>query len=101
MDIDLVLEVTEEELLEFPEEGLCEGHLEQQSTGTVVPDYSQNSLQTTQNYTEDTSQKEEIHPSNTRTPTSRSNRKASDKTYTKSSNKTSCKNPTLYAPRGS
>ena len=68
MDYDLVLQVTEEELLDFPEEGPCEGHLEPQSTGTVVPDCSQDSLQIIQDFTENTPQKEEVHlpnPSNT------------------------------------
>ena len=65
MDIDLVLEVTEEELLEFPEEGPSEGHLDKESTGTLVPDCSQDSLQTIQVYSENTPQKETIHLSNT------------------------------------
>ena len=37
MDIDLVLEVTEEELKQFPEEGLSEGHLENKTQGTSSP----------------------------------------------------------------
>ena len=61
MDLDLVLEITQEELEEFPKvteadlvTGVNEG-------GTVVPDCSQHSLQTSKNNTKDTPQKEEIY----------------------------------------
>ena len=64
--LDLVLETTPEELEEFPEVieiGSITGVNEE---GTVVPDYSQHSLQTFKDHTKDTPQKEEVY---TRDPT--------------------------------
>ena len=55
MNIDLVLEISPQELEEFPE---VTGVKEQ---GTVVPDCGHDSLQTSQDNTENTSQKEEVH----------------------------------------
>ena len=72
MDIDLVLEVTEEELLEFPEEGPSEGHLELNITGTSVSNCSQDSLKTKQVSTENTPQEEKVYLSDSSHPTDRS-----------------------------
>ena len=88
MDYDLVLKVTEEELLEFPEEGPCEGHLESETSGTVVPDCSQNSFKTTQHYKEDTPQKKEVYLSNTATFTEGGRRQTSHKANTNTSSTT-------------
>ena len=99
MDYDFVLQVTEEELLEFPEEGPCEGHLEQSSSGTVVQDCSQDSFQIIQNFTENTPQKEEIHLSNP-SNTPHRNRGSTPNKDTKASTTTISKeDSTVYAPR--
>ena len=61
MDLDLVLEITPEELEEFPEVTETESVPEADEKGTVVPDCSQHSLQTFKDHTKDTPQKEEVH----------------------------------------
>ena len=62
MDLDLVLEITPEELEEFPEVTETDSVTGVNEGQTVVPYCSQHSLQTSKDHTKDTPQKEEIHP---------------------------------------
>ena len=59
MDLDLVLEITPEELEEFPEVTETDLVTGVNEEGIIVPDSSQHSLQTSKDHTEDTPQKEE------------------------------------------
>ena len=61
MDLDLVLEITPEELEEFPEVTETDLVTKVDEGGTVVLDCSQHSLQTFKDHTKDTPQKEKIH----------------------------------------
>ena len=61
MDLDLVLEITPEELEEFPEVTEVDLVTGVNEEGTVAPDCSQHSLQTFKDHTKDTPQKEEVH----------------------------------------
>ena len=61
MDLDLVLEITPEELEEFPEVTETDLVTGVRKGDTEVPDCSQHSLQTSKDHTKDTPQKEEVH----------------------------------------
>ena len=65
MDLDLVLEITPEELEEFPEVTETDLVTGVSKGDTGVPDCSQHSLQTFKDHTKDTPQKEEVHTRNT------------------------------------
>ena len=65
MDLDLVLEITPEELEEFLEVTKTDLVTKVDEEGTVVPDCSQHSLQTFKDHTKDTPQKEEVHSRDT------------------------------------
>ena len=54
MDLDLVLEITPEELEEFPEVTETEPVSGVNEEGTIVPDCNQHSLQTRRRYTHET-----------------------------------------------
>ena len=54
MDLDIVLEITPEELEEFPEETETDLVTGVNGGDTIVPDCSQHSLQTSKDHTEDT-----------------------------------------------
>ena len=59
--LDLVLEITPEELEEFPEVTETDLVTGVNKGDTGVPDCSQHALQTFKDHTEDTPQKEEVH----------------------------------------
>ena len=99
MDIDLVLEVTEEELLEFPEEGPSEGHLELYITGTSIPNYSQDSLKTKQVSTEDTPPEEKVHILDSNHPTNKSRGDTTNKDSSSSWHKAPNTETSVYVPR--
>ena len=65
MDLDLVLEITPEELEEFPEVTEIDLVTGVNKGDTEAPDCSQHSLQTFKDYTKDTPQKEEVHTRDT------------------------------------
>ena len=63
--LDLVLEITPEELEEFPEVTETDSVTGVKEEGITFPDCSQHSLQTFKDHTEDTPQKEEVHTRDT------------------------------------
>ena len=100
MDLDLVLEITPEELEEFPEvteTDLVSG-VNKEDTG--VPDCSQHSLQTFKDHTEDTPQKEEVHTRDTTLTTHPVGRDTPDRSIKDEGNpKTITRKPSVYETR--
>ena len=97
MDLDLVLEITPEELEEFPEETKTELVPEVDEEGTVVPDCSQHSLQTFKDHTKDTPQKEEVHTRDTTLTTHTIRRNTPDRSIKdRRTQKTTSGEPTVY-----
>ena len=100
MDLDLVLEITPEELEEFPEvtetdlvTGVNEGE-------TVVPNCNQHSLQTFKDHTKDTPQKEEVHTRNTSLTTHPIGTDTPDRSIKDKGNpKTITRKPSVYETR--
>ena len=100
MDLDLVLEITPEELEEFPEVTETDLVTGVNEEGIVVPDCSQHSLQTFRDHTEDTPQKEEVHTRDTTITTHPLGRDTPDRrTKDKENPKTITRKPSVYETR--
>ena len=100
MDLDLVLEITPEELEEFPEVTETDLVTGVNEEGTVVPDCSQHSLQTSKDHTEDTPQKEEVHTRDTTLTTHPIGRDTPDRSIKDEGNpKTITRKPSVYETR--
>ena len=99
--LDLVLEITPEELEEFPEVTETDLVTGVKEEGIIVPDCSQHSLQTSKDYTEDTPQKEEVHTWDTTLTTHPIGRDTPDRsTKDKGTLKTITRKPTVYETGG-
>ena len=97
MDLDLVLEITPEELEEFPEVTETDSVTGVNEGQTLVPYCSQHSLQTSKDHTKDTPQKEEIHPRDTTLTTHPIGRDTPDRSIKdKGTSKTITRKPTVY-----
>ena len=100
MDLDLVLEITPEELEEFPEVTETDLVTGVNKGDTGVPDCSQHSLQTFKDNTKDTPQKEEVHTQNTALTTHPVGRDTADRSIKKKGNpKTITRKPSVYETR--
>ena len=100
MDLDLVLEITPEELEEFPEVTETDLVTGVKEEGIIVPDCSQHSLQTSKDHTEDTPQKEEVHTQDTTLTTHPIGRDTPNRrTKDKGTPKTITREPTVYKTR--
>ena len=100
MDLDLVLEVTPEELEEFPEVTEADLVTGVSKGDTGVPDCSQHSLQTFKDHTKDTPQKEEVHIQDTTFTTHTVGRDTPDRSIEDKGNpKTITRKPSVYETR--
>ena len=98
--LDLVLEITPEELEEFPEVTETDLVTGVNKGDTGVPDCSQHSLQTFKNHTEDTPQKEEVHTRDTTLTTHPVGRDTPDRSIKDKGNpKTITRKPSVYETR--
>ena len=98
--LDLVLEITPEELEEFPEVTETDLVTGVNKGDTEVPDGSQHSLQTSKDHTEDTPQKEEVHTRDTTITTHPLGRDTPERrTKDKGTPKTITGEPTVYETR--
>ena len=100
MDLDLVLEITPEELEEFPEVTETDSVTGVKEEGIIVSDCSQHSLQTSKDHTEDTPQKEEVHTRDTTITTHPIRRDTPDKSIKDKGNlKTITRKSSVYETR--
>ena len=98
--LDLVLEITQEELEEFPEVTETDVVTGVSKEDTEVPDCSQHSLQTFKDHTKDTPQKEEVHTRDTTLTTHPVGRDPPDRSIEDKENpKTITRKPSVYETR--
>ena len=98
--LDLVLEITPEELEEFPEVTETDSVTGVKEEGIIVSDCSRHSLQTSKDHTEDTPQKEEVHTRDTTITTHPIGRDTPDSSIKDKGNpKTITRKPSVYETR--
>ena len=100
MDLDIVLEITPEELEEFPEETETDFITGVNKEDTIVLDCSQHSLQTFKDHTKDTPQEEEVHTRDTTLTTHPIGRDTPDKSIKdKGTPREITRKPSVYETR--